>query len=82
MEFNVNEYVSVKLNDLGKKILLAEYAELKSVFPKLPPYQEEAVDENGFTKFQLWNLMLTFGPHMRLGAEMPFETTIRIPAEG
>ena len=31
------------------------------------------VDEEGFTKFQLWELMSIYGPHLRMGCNVPFE---------
>lgn len=78
MEFNINEYVSVKLNDIGRQILRNRHAELKARFPKLPDYTEPEVDADGYTKFRLWHLMDVFGSQTKLGMELPFETTIRI----
>ena len=63
MKFNVNNYVRVKLTEVGKNILEAE--EIKY----LP-------DEEGFVRFQMWELMQIFGNHMWNGCDIPFETNI------
>lgn len=64
---NINDFVFVRLNERGLKIL-------KNDFKGWTPKQ----DEEGWTKFQLWELMEIFGDYMFLGSETPFETTIKI----
>jgi len=68
MEFNINESVKVRLTKLGRKIINEdEYAIIPSE------------DEEGWSEWQLWVLMQTFGPHMGNGMRIPFYTTIWIP---
>ena len=77
---NINDYVKVKLNDLGISILKAKRDELNKMiranggkdFGEL----ELKVDEEGYAKFPLWELMNTFGDVMVMGLEVPFETDI------
>lgn len=38
----------------------------------------ELEDENGFSQWQMWRLFETFGEHIFLGCEPPFETEIEI----
>ena len=79
MQFNVNDSVRVKLNDRGVKILRERHDELRKRLPSVGNFTLPAVDENGWSKFQLWDLMRIFGPHISLGMVTPFDTTIEIP---
>ena len=38
-------------------------------------------DEEGYTSFQLWDLMNIFGPYLTLGTDIPFETDIILTYE-
>jgi hypothetical protein len=71
MLFNVNEKVQVRLNDSGRKIQ-AEYHAPWSGGPK--------PDSDGWTEYQMWELMHIFGQHCYMGPEPPFATVIRIMA--
>ena len=84
-EFNVNDYVKVKLNDLGYKILEDFYDDLlksannrRTVLPEnffdVNKYPE--LDEEGYVTYQLWKLMEIFGQHMHAGEKVPFESYI------
>lgn len=79
-KFNVNEYVKVKLNDLGISILKARHNELNGMIRarggKGFGEFELKVDEEGYTKFPLWELMNIFGHAMVMGLDVPFETNI------
>lgn len=78
MIFNVNHNVRVKLNQRGLDILKAEHDDLRESFPKLGPWKPPTVDSEGYSTFQLWALMQTFGPHVGLGMQVPFDTEILI----
>lgn len=71
-EFNVNDYVHVRLSERGRS---AHYNHYANHGCDAPPIKE---DENGWSKWQLWVLFEVFGEHIYNGAEPPFETTIRI----
>lgn len=80
MKFNVNDYVKVKLNEKGINIYLERNQHLRDMMSKY--YNHEYVvkppkiDEEGFTKFQMWDLMQLYGPYLGLGMDLPFETEI------
>ena len=74
LEFNLNNYVWIRLTDEGKKILNKAYC--KNYYERLIKPKE---DENGWYKCQLWVVMSDFGEHLYNGCRPPFELTIRIP---
>jgi len=79
IEFNINEYVLVKLTKAGIDELERQHEELRLRLPKLSsklPNRKE--DEEGFTRWQLWSLMNTFGHMVGLGMEPPFDTNIKL----
>ena len=68
MNINLNRYVKVKLTDYGLGI--HKYTKLYDPQTYRPPI----IDEQGYTKFQLWDLMNIFGDVMYLGnPNVPFE---------
>jgi len=67
MRFNVNETVSVRLTGRGRAILRQV-----GVAPK-------AEDAEGWSRWQLWDLMRQFGGHLYLGCDPPFDLAIEIP---
>lgn len=82
MDFKVNsnDFVKVKLKESGIAILKEKRDELNKMIHAnggkgLGEYKLK-VDEEGYSKFQLWELMNTFGHLMGLGLETPFETDI------
>ena len=72
-EFNVNDYVWVRLTPLGYQIHREHQTSLVPHYPYTPP----ETDDEGWTRFQLWGLMQIFGPKISWG-QLPFETTIRV----
>ena len=85
MKFNINQNVKVKLTDRGRKILEEKHVEFINSFPALPEdvkiYKPKKEDEEGWSTWQLWNLMHTLGPHCYMGPMPPFETEIIIDEE-
>jgi hypothetical protein len=82
MEFNCNDYVKVRLTDEGRRIHRANYEALVSSMPPLArenvPYIEPKEDADGWSQWQLWELMSQFGPWMRMAYNNPFDMNIRI----
>jgi len=78
--FNINNIVKVKLTEYGKKMLERDHNEFWGSRGILRdhPYTPHQEDENGYVKFQLWNLMEKLGKYCGLGCEMPFDTVILI----
>ena len=76
-KFNINEYVKVKLNESGITELKRQHEELKARGYK-GDFMIPEVDINGYTKYQLHNLMNIFGHLTFNGFECPFEIEILI----
>ena len=87
--FNINEPVKVKLTEEGIRILenrhnnlLNQYSDKPEVRKILGEFKTPEVDENGYSSFQLWELMNIFGSYMYNGnPKVPFEMTIAISDE-
>ena len=77
MNFNVNHYVKVKLTEYGHEILKDRHDELRKGIKNIGEYKRK-VDDEGYTRFQLWELMQKLGPYMKMGIKLPFETEIII----
>ncbi len=73
---NMNDEVEVRLTDRGRDIYFHRNDELIKLGTKLEQYMPKEV--GGWFKCQLWELMQTFGPHISMGFDTLFETTIRI----
>jgi hypothetical protein len=71
-EFNMNDTVLVRLTPEGHEQYRKSWNELRL---EPPPLKSE---EDGWTRFQLWDLCNTFGPALYNGSRVPFETTIRL----
>ena len=81
--FNLNEYVLVKLNDVGYQKLLFDYNKYHDISPDIFKYKtiedlKSEADSNGYTKFQMWELMHIFGENMWNGSIVPFNMNILI----
>jgi hypothetical protein len=68
-EFNTNDYVWVRLQKRGLDAIAADPLEAAC------HAHRKSVD--GWTRWQLWQLMSTLGHLCFMGPEPPFETTIR-----
>lgn len=68
MMFNINDNVYVRLTARGRSILL-ENAQ---------PVPASASNADGYTRWQLWDLMQTFGKYLFNGSIVPFETDIKL----
>jgi hypothetical protein len=78
IELNINDWVSVKLNDIGRDRHRADFDRWTANLQRKPEYRAPKEDAEGWSKWQLWHLMEIFGPLINLGAIPPFETTIRV----
>lgn len=76
MRFNINHYVEVKLTDVGREIYYKHMTDvLRGSDYKMQPIKENA---EGWSRWQLWDLMSIFGAHCYNGCRVPFETEIEI----
>ncbi len=78
MNFNINNTVKVKLTDYGRRMLEADHYDFWNKQGRLMPYKPPEEDYEGWSEWQLWVLMRNLGPHITLGSDIPFETTIQI----
>lgn len=78
--FNINYAVNVRLTDFGKQMLEKDWNDFWSSRGMLDkfPYELKQPDENGYVRFQLWDLMYKLGKYCGLGADPPFDTVILI----
>lgn len=77
-KINFNEYVKVKLTQYGVDILRLRHESLdrqlkKNGYGELGPFKLE-MDDEGYTKFQIWRLINIFGDYVHEGMEQPFES--------
>lgn len=78
VKLNINQIVKVKLTKTGVDELKRQHDEL----PESLKFEFNLkVDEDGYSSFQCWQLMSTFGHMMTLGLNLPFETEILLDAE-
>jgi hypothetical protein len=78
MPFNINDYVKVRLTGRGRQIHREKFVELMRGINRNYEYQAPKEDDLGFSKWQAWDLMHTFGEHAYIGFDVPFETRILI----
>lgn len=80
IRFNMNDQVKVRLKQRGIDILRQHHDELdkrirSSGGKGLSPFTLR-IDDNGYTTFQMWDLMQKFGEHMVMGFEPPFHPDV------
>lgn len=78
IEFNINDYINVKLTDKGRAEIkarsAAEYKRL-SLPPRTYPLYEE--DANGWSRWQFWGLLEALGCDFHCGLTPgPFESFV------
>lgn len=73
---NTNDYVWIRLTDVGRRMLRENYDRLFFGFPDLVKAHPFTLptEVNGWTRMQLWHVANEFGRGMYNGADVPFET--------
>ena len=85
VRINLNEVVKVKFTDLGKDIYYHRFDELNQVYGRIvckPSFPKE--DAEGYTKFQLWDFIETYGEHVGIAKPNviePLEIVYELPKE-
>ena len=87
MDFNINDKVRVRLTPNGRAIHAKNHADLCVRIPALSKwvYKPPTEDAEGWSEWQMWSLMATFGADTGNGMPQCFEqNTIRIvtPTDG
>ena len=78
MKVNINDDVKVKLTAIGKLELERQHGLLQKMFPHIGCIEMPVEDNEGWSIWQLWRLMETFGSMLYNGGRVPFETEIEI----
>lgn len=65
---NLNNYIKVKLTEKGIEILKQRYGTDYAI----------NIDDEGYTKFQMWDFARLFGENMNMVSEMVCQTNIMI----
>ena len=80
VDFNINDYVQVKLTPYGRACLQKNYNELNAAYGGRLPFKHSppTEDKDGWSRWQAWSLMADLGKHIAMGMNPPFETTIRV----
>ena len=80
--FNINDFVKVKLTEKGKYIYYHQFDDINQNIQKIggKPLNpiELKYDDEGYTEFQMWHLMEIFGKYLFNGCNIPFETTVKL----
>ena len=78
IEFNINNYVYVQLTPLGKEHLEKQHNSLYKDFPlKDAKFKLPEEDSEKWSRWQLHNLITTFGDCFIGSFSVPFKTVIR-----
>lgn len=80
--FNVNSFIRVRLTDKGVEILRRRHQTLwEMVYAhssrEIPPFRLDTDDE-GWTRFQMWDFIQVFGPVTGMGVQESYSTNIQI----
>jgi hypothetical protein len=83
ISFNINHFVRVRLTDRGRAELRRQHDELNAprVAAGYPPFPFLLKEVDGWSRWQLHELMQQLGPLCCVGFDPPFETTIVLEAE-
>ena len=81
IKFNINSNVLVKLTMRGEQILREDNANALGRMADKYPYVAPPVDKDGYTKFQMHELMSRLGGFVQ-NSKLPFATEIRLEQPG
>jgi len=77
LPFNINHHVRVKLTDAGRKWHRKRHVEWFAEAPHIK-YTPPKEDADGWSRWQMHNLMEMFGDGVGMGRDLLFETTIEL----
>lgn len=80
--FNANYMVKVKLTELGRQVIEDQHARLKAEYPKLRVTRGLNIDADGYTQFQMWDLIATFGAYVGLARPQPYSMDMLVEIDG
>jgi len=82
IDFDMNHNVKVKITKIGLDELERQHNERKEAFPMVfKEFITPKVDEDGFSKWQMWCLMSDLGHLLGNGFDVPFMPCMKIEVE-
>ena len=79
LDFNINNYVRVQLTDVGRQALKAKHDELNDFANgALGEWKPPEEDADGWSRWQMWELMKGVGDRCGNGFKVPIYTQIKI----
>lgn len=81
LSFNINDSVLVKLTDVGRQKLREQDEEFKSKTGLSCSSSVPSEDSEGWSRWQLWDLMNRLGSECYMGCQPAFDLTIRLAIE-
>ena len=78
MKFNMNDKVKVKLTEHGRKVHREEHEKLFAGQKYSHVYSPPEEDSDGYSTWQMWQLMSSFGEWIYMGCAIPFDTNILV----
>ncbi len=78
IEFNLNDYIKVKLTDKGQQFLKDRHDRLYETIAKHKDFVPAVVDADGYSKWQAWHFMSIFGERMHMGMQPLVSPNIKI----
>ena len=78
VDFNINNYILVKLTKSGLKELEQQHNQLKEVSPNIGDYNPPETNDEGYSKWQAWELFSKLGYMLDDFKVCPFDTNIKI----
>jgi hypothetical protein len=82
MKYNINETIRVKLTPYGRAVHMERHFNFwRQHRPNNIPIYTPKEEQDGWTRWQLWELMEVFGEYVGLCKQPVFETEIEIPVK-
>lgn len=79
MQININQFVKIKLTPTGRRYLVEKHNQVYGRLVTSHPYRPITEDDQGYSRWQLWELFGTFGELMQYPTmNPPFEPNIEV----
>ena len=78
IDFNLNQHVYVQLTDVGRRKLRSDYYSNDDVNKHLSAYKPPEEDEDGWSRWQMHDLIEKFGGQFYFNFDFPYSLTIKL----
>jgi hypothetical protein len=75
---NINDTVRIRMTVLGRRIARQEIDDLNATLNGVVTLRYPEEDSGGWSRWQLWEVMRTFGAVIGNGMPVPFETEFEL----